>query len=161
MGETIKVGIADLKFVSPPDKITTIGLGSCVGVVLYDKQTKQAGLIHVMLPDSTKIRNNENKYKFADTGMDCLVAEMKKKGSLISNLRAKMAGGAMIFNFSTKNDLGSIGDQNAEAVRKKLAYYGIKLVAEDCGKNCGRTVIFDPQTFDYEIVTAGRQRHII
>ena len=69
MGKMIKVGMADLNLCQAPDAITTLGLGSCVGVVLYDANTKIAGLVHVMLPDSTKIKNNENIAKFADTGM--------------------------------------------------------------------------------------------
>jgi chemotaxis protein CheD len=54
MGETLKVGMADMKLCRPPDKLTTLGLGSCVGVVLYDTSTKISGMVHVMLPDSTK-----------------------------------------------------------------------------------------------------------
>ena len=61
MGETIRVGIADMKTCSAPDKITTIGLGSCIGIVLYDETKKKAGLVHIMLPDSTKIKQNQNK----------------------------------------------------------------------------------------------------
>ena len=57
MGNVIKVGIADMNVCKSPDKITTIGLGSCIGAVLYDSNTKTAGLVHVMLPDSTKIKN--------------------------------------------------------------------------------------------------------
>ncbi|MBQ8412366.1 MAG: chemotaxis protein CheD, partial [Lachnospiraceae bacterium] len=73
MSETIRVGIADMNICQSPDKITTIGLGSCIGAVLYDSSTKTAGLVHIMLPDSTKIKQNQNKMKFADTGVQLLV----------------------------------------------------------------------------------------
>ena len=55
----IKIGMAELNVCLPPDAITTLGLGSCVGVVLYDPTKKICGMVHVMLPDSTKIKNNE------------------------------------------------------------------------------------------------------
>ena len=59
MGTMIKVGMADMNICLPPDSITTLGLGSCVGVVIYDPAKKISGMVHVMLPDSTKIKNNE------------------------------------------------------------------------------------------------------
>ena len=55
MSNMIKVGMADLNICESPDAITTIGLGSCVGIVLYDKKTKICGLAHIMLPDSKAI----------------------------------------------------------------------------------------------------------
>ena len=67
MGEIIKVGMADLKVVKSPDGVTTLGLGSCVGIAVRDPVTKIGGLAHIMLPDSTAIRNNANIPKFADT----------------------------------------------------------------------------------------------
>ena len=60
MGEIIKVGMADLKVCREPDSLTTLGLGSCVGVALYDPVTKISGLAHVMLPNSKEIRKGIN-----------------------------------------------------------------------------------------------------
>jgi chemotaxis protein CheD len=57
-GQVVKVGIADMNIVKSPDSIRTSGLGSCVGVVLYDESRKIAGLVHVMLPDSSLSRRN-------------------------------------------------------------------------------------------------------
>ena len=72
MGQVIKVGMADLNICKSPDVLTTIGLGSCIGIALYDPTTKISGLAHIMLPDSTQIRNNSNIAKFADTGIQKL-----------------------------------------------------------------------------------------
>ena len=47
MGETFKIGIADMATCNPPDKVTTLGLGSCVGIVLYDPVSKKCGMVHV------------------------------------------------------------------------------------------------------------------
>ena len=70
MGNIIKVGMADLNVCKAPDGLTTLGLGSCIGLTLYDPVTKIGGMVHYMLPDSTKVSNNSNKAKFADTGID-------------------------------------------------------------------------------------------
>lgn len=142
MGEMIKVGMADLNVCSVPDALTTLGLGSCVGVVLYDTVNKVAGLVHVMLPDSTKIRNNENVAKFADTGIDALIEVMKKKGARKTSLIAKIAGGAQMFAFNTNSDLLRVGDRNVEATKLKLKQLGINIIAEDTGLSYGRTIEF-------------------
>jgi chemotaxis protein CheD len=91
MGELIKVGMADLNVCISPNALTTLGLGSCVGIVLYDPVRKIAGLVHIMLPDSTKIINNENKAKFADTGIDALILRMTALGANRRDLLAKIA----------------------------------------------------------------------
>ena len=161
MAKMIKVGMADLNICHTPDAITTLGLGSCVGVALYDKTTKIAGLVHVMLPDSTKIRQNQNKLKFADTGIQALVEELEKQGLSRKNMIAKIAGGAKMFQFSSDTAMGNIGEKNVEAVREVLKQYGIKIVSEDVGLNYGRTIVFDPVTKDLTVVTAGKQTHII
>ena len=68
--EIIKVGIADLNTVKAPDLIKTTGLGSCVGVVLYDLGREIAGLAHVMLPDSSLSRSGPlNEAKYANTAV--------------------------------------------------------------------------------------------
>ena len=70
MSEVIKVGMADLNICKAPNIITTLGLGSCIGLVFYDPISKVGGMVHYMLPDSTQVRNNGNIAKFADTGID-------------------------------------------------------------------------------------------
>ncbi len=78
MASTIKVSMADLKVAKAPDSLTTLGLGSCIGLTLYDPASKIGGLVHYMLPDSTKLRNNTNIAKFGDTGIRELYNQMIK-----------------------------------------------------------------------------------
>lgn len=156
MGNMIKVGMADLKVCKCPDALTTLGLGSCVGVALYDPVTKISGLLHCMLPDSTQIRNNSNVAKFADTGIDELVKKMIEMGANRTRLVAKMAGGAQMFAISSSNESLKVGDRNAQATRDKLKQLNIKLLAEDCGLNYGRTVEFYSETGDYIIKAVGK-----
>lgn len=156
MADMIKVGMADLNICHSPDAITTLGLGSCVGVVLYDKGRKIAGMVHVMLPDSTKVRQNQNKAKFADTGIDLLIEMLQKEGAVKSALTAKIAGGAQMFAFNSNNDMLRVGERNVEAVKTKLNSIGIKILAEDTGLNYGRTVEFYPETGDFVIKSVGK-----
>ena len=152
----IKVGMADLKLCISPDSVTTLGLGSCVGVAIRDPQTKIGGLAHVMLPDSGAVKNNSNIAKFADTGIVELVSQMEKAGAVRRRMVAKIAGGAQMFALQSKTELMRVGDRNVEAVKKKLGELGIPILAEDTGANYGRTVEFYPETGDYIIKAVGK-----
>ncbi|MCF8018492.1 sequence specific deamidase required for methylation of methyl-accepting chemotaxis proteins (MCPs) by CheR [Petrocella atlantisensis] len=152
----IKVGMADLNTCKSPDVLTTLGLGSCVGIILYDPITKVSGLAHVMLPDSTQIRNNSNVAKFADTAIDQLIKDMEVLGAKRNRLVSKIAGGAQMFSFGSTNDLMRIGERNAIASKKKLDALRIRLLSEDIGENYGRTIEFYSETGDLLIKTIGK-----
>ena len=124
MGEIIKVGMADLKVCVSPDAVTTLGLGSCVGIAIRDPVTKIGGLAHIMLPDSSQVRQNSNKAKFADTGIDELIKVMTAAGASRGRLTAKIAGGAQMFAFSGNSDMLRVGERNVEAVKRKLNAVG-------------------------------------
>lgn len=156
MGVVIKVGMADLKTGRAPDILTTLGLGSCIGIALWDPNTKIGGLAHVMLPDSTKIRNNSNIAKFADTGITELVRQMEAMGVPRRRLVAKIAGGARMFEVSGATSVGNIGEKNAIASRQKLKELGIPIRAEDTGLNYGRTVELNCANGDYVIKAVGK-----
>lgn len=161
MSEIIKVGMADLKICLSPNGITTLGLGSCVGVAIRDTSSKIGGLAHVMLPDSTAIHNNTNIAKFADTGIEELVRQMEKAGAKRSKMVAKIAGGAQMFNFQNKSDLVRVGEKNVEASKNKLKQLKIPIIAEDTGQSYGRTVIFYPETGDFVIRAVGKPERVI
>ena len=157
MSEIIKVGMADLKTCQPPNGITTLGLGSCVGIALRDTTNKVGGLAHIMLPDSTAVNLAQmNVAKFADTGIDEMVKQMEALGAVRRRMVAKIAGGATMFAFQSKASNIQVGERNVEAVKKKLSELKIPILSEDCGLNYGRTVVFYPETGDYVIKSVGK-----
>ena len=143
MGEVIKVGMADLKTAKAPNTLTTLGLGSCIGLTLYDPVTKIGGLVHYMLPDSTKLKNNTNIAKFGDTGIRELLRQVLALGANQRRLVAKIAGGACMFETSGLSSVGNVGARNAEEAKIILKELRIPLIAEDTGLNYGRTVELD------------------
>jgi len=153
----IKVGMADLNTGKDEDVITTLGLGSCIGIALYDPTTKIGGLAHIMLPDSTAIKNNSNIAKFADTGIQELYDRMLKMGANKSRIVGKIAGGARMFEMSGLSSIGNVGDRNAEASREMLKKLGIKLISEDCGLNYGRTVELYCKDGSFLIKSVGKE----
>jgi len=145
--QVVKVGMADLNVISGHGLIRTTGLGSCVGLTLYDPIKKVAGLAHVMLPSSEIAREGAlNLAKYADTALDKLLEEVLAIGACQKRLIAKMAGGAQMFSFAGASDSMRIGPRNAEACKEKLLELGIPLIAEDTGGNHGRTIELDVET---------------
>jgi chemotaxis protein CheD len=151
----IKVGIADLNVAASPDRLITIGLGSCIGITLYDKILGIGGLVHIMLPDSTQFKTVNNPIKFADLAIPMLLQRMEKLGAAKRNLRAKIAGGASMFNFSDKSMIMDIGNRNSDAVKVMLEKLSIPVVGEDVGGNKGRTMIFHTNSGIVQIRTVG------
>ncbi len=147
----ITVGMADLNICRAPDVLITVGLGSCIGLTLYDPVNKIGGMVHYMLPDSHITANNGNIAKFADTGIPELLKRITLAGANRSRLIAKIAGGAKMFGVNQISNIGSIGERNAAAAKQILNELNIKLVAEDTGLNYGRTVELHCDTGDFHI----------
>ena len=157
----IKVGMADLNTLKAPGILTTLGLGSCVGIALYDRYNKIAGLAHVMLPSSNEIRNNENKSKFVDTGIDLLINMMVEEGAVKRYIIAKIAGGSQMFSFNNNSSVLKIGERNVLATKMKLKELNIDIISEDTGGNYGRTIELNAEDGSLLVKTIGHGVKII
>lgn len=147
MKNTVKVGIADMNVVKGEDELVTFALGSCVAICLYDAEKKIAGMAHIMLPDSKQLASGSSQpLKFADTALLELLKVMQQQGARAASLTAKIAGGAQMFPDTSNSPLGNIGGRNTQAVKAGLARFRIPIVAEDTGKDYGRTCYFDAPT---------------
>jgi chemotaxis protein CheD len=155
MGDLIKVGMADLNCTISPGILTTLGLGSCVGVCLYDKSNKVSGMVHIMLPNSLQIKNNSNVAKFADTGILKLLEDMQKLGANKNRIVSKIAGGSQMFNFNDSSDIMRIGFRNVTATKEVLKSLNIPIIAEDTGGSYGRTIELYSETGMLLIKTIG------
>lgn len=153
--KVIKVGMADLNIAREPNILTTLGLGSCVGVTLYDPCLKIGGLAHIMLPDSTQVKNNSNKAKFVDTALEVLLQLMIQEGAHKQRIVAKMAGGAHMFEFKNVDDVMRIGTRNVAAVVHYLNTIHIPIIATDTGDNYGRTIELHTSTGMLRVKTVG------
>ena len=147
----VTVGIADCNVIKNTGKLVTYALGSCVGICLYDANTKVAGLAHIMLPDSKALANNTQTRKFADTCILELVQMMEKNGARRMFMKAKIAGGAQMFAVKVNSEIANIGKRNIDAVKRTLGELSIPIIAEDVGLNYGRTQYFDAETGEMTI----------
>ncbi len=137
--ETVTVPIGRWAVATEPVQIRTL-LGSCVGVVLYDRIAKLGGVVHIVLPDSRGA--TENPGRFADTAIPALIAEIDRALGRPSRgrLTAKVAGGASMFQTAAALNIGQL---NQDAVETGLAALGIPVVARDVGGEAGRHLTLD------------------
>ncbi|GLV12385.1 putative chemoreceptor glutamine deamidase CheD [Alicyclobacillus hesperidum] len=150
--EQIRIGIAEGAILATPGTLMTAGLGSCVGLVIYDDSRLLAGMVHIMLPESPHGRPSHPQ-KYADTGIAWLYETLMEHGASHAHLRAKYAGGSQMFQALQMEAL-RIGERNVRAVSMQLERLRIPVLGADVGGNVGRTVWFELPSRHYLIRTA-------
>lgn len=146
--DEIIVGIADMKIVKGSGILATYALGSCVGICIYDEEASIGGMLHAMLPDSALAHPLTNLQKYVDTGVMELCKLLCRMGASKQRLRAKLAGGAKMFEYKTSMADVDIGTANVIQARRFLEKLGIPIVAEATGGEVGRTIRFDLEQWE-------------
>ncbi len=159
--DQIIVGMADCRIAEGAGQVlATFALGSCIGLAIYDPQTKVGGLLHYMLPDSTidPARGKTNPYMFADTGIPLLLEQVFGRGAVKRRLVVRAAGGAQMMD---QQNVFEIGKRNYLALRKILWKSGILIHAEAVGGVRSRTVRLDTATGKMWLLEGGEQRELV
>lgn len=157
--ELIRIGIAEGAVLVGAGTLSTTGLGSCIGLVLYDAVDRVAGMIHVMLPESPS-QTPALPQKYADTGVKWLYESLLANGAHPTHLQAKYAGGAHMFR-TLHTDALRIGERNIAAIAEQLERYRVPIVGRDVGGHAGRTVRFELPSCQYYIRTARGEERVI
>jgi chemotaxis protein CheD len=147
--DVIVVGIGEFCVSTKP--LSSIGLGSCVGLVLHDPRRGVGGLAHIMLPASNGKVDRPGKY--ADTAVTNLLEEISRKYGGNGKVTAKITGGASMFSRFAENF--SIGERNISAVRTCLKELSIKIISEDVGGSVGRTITYFPDNRGKIVIRRG------
>jgi chemotaxis protein CheD len=147
----VRVGVAELAVATGDTRLTTSGLGSCVGVAVADPPAGIAGLAHVMLPEPAS--GSETKpAKSMARGVEGLVEAVEDAGGRLDRLEAKIAGGSRMFDFSGVSE--GVGERNVESAREALADRDVPILAEDVGGNHGRSLELIPETWTLTVTSA-------
>jgi chemotaxis protein CheD len=142
--DAVKVDVARIRVGHAPMRIMTMALGSCLGIVLHDPETRIGALAHAMHPRRERVKNNMNRSKFVDTVIPLLLERMLQWGARREKIVAKIFGGARMFDgFTGCRGVLQIGDENIVAAREVLRELGIPLVAECVGGRTGRTIVLN------------------
>ncbi|MDD4331063.1 MAG: chemotaxis protein CheD [Methanosarcinaceae archaeon] len=134
----LAAGIGEYK-IGKNQLLKAMGLGSCVGVILFDLSTGICGIAHVLLPGISA----KGETKYAETAIEKMYEAMLKQGARKRKISAKFAGGAQVFKHMNL-DILKIGDRNAASVEETLTKWKIPILAKDVGGDSGRNVIFNP-----------------
>jgi chemotaxis protein CheD len=140
MSAEIVVRVADMRAGTGDDVLITVGLGSCVAILLHDPAAKVAGLAHVLLPSPALSRKDSNPAKFPQTAVPKLLELMAARGARPRRMTARLAGGASMFAGLAAPGTIQMGERNVVACRLTLHQAGLPLVGEATGGDYGRTV---------------------
>jgi chemotaxis protein CheD len=156
-GKIVAVGVADAKLsASPEEVLATYGLGSCIGVAIWDPVARVAGLLHFMLPESQSdpAKAQANPWLYADTAIPLLFKSAYKLGADKKRLLVRVAGGAQVLE---GDSLFNIGKRNYLAMKKIFWKAGVMIHAEETGGNVSRTLRLDAASGALWIQEAGRE----
>ena len=147
----VRVRVADAAVEQGDVTISTIGLGSCVAIILHDAERRVGGLAHILLPSETLSQDRSNQAKFPSTAVPLLLGRMREMGASRSRIVAKLAGGESMFAALLPTSGLQMGERNLIATRVALAQASIPVVAEDVGGGHGRNVFFRVASGEVEV----------
>ncbi len=140
--EMITVGIGRMGLATELEMLQTLGLGSCVAIILFAPQQRTVGLAHCMLPE--RVDDEGPASKFADSAVAELSELMGDAGA--APRAAALVGGASMFPGVPAEFMREIAGNNVRAARAALAAASIPIRVEDVGGHIGRSVLVDPGT---------------
>ncbi|PGK52441.1 chemotaxis protein CheD [Priestia megaterium] len=139
MAQIKHIGISDY-FVSDASRyLRTSGLGSCVGVILFDKNHLIGGLSHIMLPERPANKKVHDFKKYCNTNIPLFIQSMVDIGACRKDLQGAIFGGAEMFRYQ-KNPLMNIGKRNIAATLRILNEQDIPVLFKNVGGRKGRTI---------------------
>ena len=157
----IVVRVADWAAERGDGVLVTLGLGSCVAIMLHDPQANAGAMAHVLLPSTSLARDISNQAKFPDTAVPLLVERLKRLGADPRRLVAKLAGGASMFSQLVTPGTIQMGERNVLASRNALRAAHIPILREAVGGERGRSIRFHVQDGRVEVRSVGADVHVI
>jgi len=150
MPNIIEISTGEISVGRNGDVISTLGIGSCVAVCLYDKTSRIGGMIHAMLPTRSggTINEDQEKGKFVDEAIMQLIAEMERAGARKERLTAKLVGGANMFEIFSDG----IGQKNVKSAKKILSLLNVPVEGESTGGSNGRSTRFSIDNGIVEVI---------
>lgn len=141
--EIIEVGMGRMHISCAPNVLVTRGLGSCLGITLYDRVKKIGAMAHAMLPDISRAVSNTNPSRFVNSSIEKMLQDLKDQGCNRLHFEAKLFGGARMFGFITQDSSLNLGEKNMNMAKDILSKNEIPVLAMEVGGNFGRTIELD------------------
>ncbi|MFA6384276.1 MAG: chemotaxis protein CheD [Candidatus Omnitrophota bacterium] len=142
----IEVQMGKLEMAQIPERLITRGLGSCLGITIFDPIKHIGAMVHPMLPDIEKSKIKSNPSRFVNSGIRLALEELEKRGCFRSRLEVKMFGGAHMFSFINADSALNVGQKNIEMAHAIFKELNLKILAEEVGGTFGRTIELDTES---------------
>jgi chemotaxis protein CheD len=139
-GRELLVRVADLRIGVADDVLVTVGLGSCVAIVLHDAEARVGGMAHILLPSPALARADGNPAKFPQSAVPRMLELMLADGARRERITGRLAGGASMFAALAPPGTIQMGERNLVAARQALNAHSVPLIGEAVGGDFGRTV---------------------
>jgi putative nucleotidyltransferase with HDIG domain len=133
-------------------------LGTCVGVALYDTVTGVGGLIHLLLPEPMSIEGAFQPEKYASTGFPLFLEALANAGASVENMKASIAGGALVGPLEDSDLELDIGGRTADRVMRIIAAEGIRVDKLETGGFFTCRLTLDMRTWECRIDPTGFDR---
>ncbi|MFO7981856.1 MAG: chemotaxis protein CheD [Desulfuromonadales bacterium] len=153
MSSSHRIAISEWVVAQAPDTLICYGLGSCLGIAVYDRANRSGGLAHTLLPSPPQKDTIRRPGRFVSSAIALIRNELIDRGSLAENLAAKIVGGANMFERFNQTVGTGVGMRNIAAARMTLETLDIPLLGEDVGANFGRSMEFDLATGEIRVRT--------
>ena len=157
----IVVRVADLQIGGAGDLLLTVGLGSCIAIVLHDPVAYVGGLAHVLLPSPALSKQDGNPAKSPHSAVPRMLELMVERGANPRRVTARLAGGASMFASLAPPGTIQMGERNVVAARQVLNAQGLALIGEAVGGDYGRTVRLDVSEGSLEVRSVAHGVHTI
>lgn len=158
----VAIGLGEWSVSSDPETVLVgYGLGSCIGVSMYDPETRTGGMAHIVLPEKLSAATEDAGAKFADSGIERLIGELERVGCKRSRLVVKLAGGAQLLSLPLNGHHWDIGERNVAAVKEALRRGGLTAIGADVGGVYGRTMRFSISDGGVVVSTVGRGEQVL
>lgn len=108
-------------------------LGTCLGVVIYDREVEVGGLAHYLLPEPTGMDFVWQPEAYAATGLPRFLDALELAGASVDRMEAIVAGGALVGRLSEHDLELDIGGRTAEVVEKILGQKGVPIRTQETG----------------------------
>ncbi|WP_276300545.1 chemotaxis protein CheD [Halorussus lipolyticus] len=145
------VGVSEYEVVSEGETLVAYGLGACVGLAIYDPENGVGGLAHSMLPRQSE-GDGTSEGKYVDAAVETMLREAVSAGASYAGLEGYVVGGSDLLDLQQLPR--EVSDNNVATAREEFADLDVPIEGEDVGGSRGRTVEFDTETGELQVVTA-------
>jgi putative nucleotidyltransferase with HDIG domain len=138
--------------------ILEASLGTCVGVAICDHQNGIGGLSHLLLSEPRSLQGSFEPEKYASTGLPIFLNSLLAAGACRDNLKASIAGGALVGPLEHNDLTLDIGGQTTERTMQFLDENGIRVDKSETGGFMTSVLNLNMKTWESYVAPMGNDR---